>query len=62
MLTVDEAKEARVILNKLDKMLVDIEFEDTDEVMEKGIDTLKMAKTSLMHFVEELARAERDNI
>lgn len=59
MLTVDETKEVRVVLNKLNEMLVDIEFGDTDEVMQKGMDTLKMIKTSYMNFVEKLAMAER---
>lgn len=61
MLNCDETKEIRVVLNKLDTMLVDIEYGDTDEVMEKGIETLKMIKTSYMHFISELARAERVN-
>lgn len=62
MLNCDETKEVRVILNKLDKMIIDIEYGDTDEVMEKGIDTLKMVKTSYKNFVSELARAERNHI
>lgn len=62
MLYCDETKEARVVLNKLDKMLIDIEFGDTDEVMEEGMETLKMVKTSFMHFVSELARAERKQL
>lgn len=55
MLTCDETKEVRVVLNKLDTMLVDIEFGDADEVMEYGIDTLNMIKTSYMNFVEKYA-------
>lgn len=59
MLTTDETKEVRVVLNKLEGILIDIEFGNTDEVMEKGIDTLKMVKTSYMNFVSELAKADR---
>lgn len=58
MLNCDDTKEIRVVLNKLDKMLVDIEYGDTDEVMKEGVDTLKMIKTSYMRFVSELARKE----
>lgn len=59
MLTADETKEIRVVLNKLDALIVDIEYEDADEVMKKGIDTLNIIKKSYMNFVSELAKAER---
>lgn len=59
MLTVDETKEVRLILNKIDNMIFDIEFGFVDEDIKYYIDTLKMVKTSYMHFLSELGMIDR---
>lgn len=63
MLTCDETKEIRVVLNKINESIIDLEYEISDcngsGVIKECFETLKIVKASYMNFIEELAKAER---